>query len=212
LVPSHAYAVLNVVETLNGVRLLQVKNPWNRKRWKGPYSLDDFTNWTPELCKELNFDPELCRLKTDDGMFWIDFVSVQSHFNALFLNWNPELFQYRFTMHKHWPLELGPQFILTLKNTQENIHASSNKVCTVWILLTRHVCAVEGENDIHDINYHGQQFLTLHVYKTKGKKRVFYPNDAFSRGTYSNNPHTLTCIDVVLNGNEEESFVSKTLY
>ena len=31
LVTGHAYAVLNVVETKTGIRLLQLKNPWASK-------------------------------------------------------------------------------------------------------------------------------------------------------------------------------------
>ena len=34
LVPTHAYAVLDVKE-IDGIRLVQVKNPWSHKRWKG---------------------------------------------------------------------------------------------------------------------------------------------------------------------------------
>ena len=33
LITGHAYAVLNVMETRNGTRLLQLKNPWAHKVW-----------------------------------------------------------------------------------------------------------------------------------------------------------------------------------
>ncbi|RLN99360.1 hypothetical protein DYB28_009614, partial [Aphanomyces astaci] len=109
LVPSHAYAVLNVVETSNRLRLLLVKNPWNRKRWRGPFGMDDKDRWTDDLQRELNFDWHAARQSDDDGLFWIDFASVQVHFSALFLNWNPDLFRFRYTVHKHWPVDVGPQ-------------------------------------------------------------------------------------------------------
>ncbi|KAF0685589.1 Aste57867_22557 [Aphanomyces stellatus] len=203
LVPSHAYAVLNVVETSTNIRLLQVKNPWNRKRWRGPYGIDDMERWTPELQKELGLDLDSARQLKDDGLFWIDYASIQRHFSALFLNWNPELFQYRYTLHKHWPLEVGPQndtynlgynpqYCLVFPNAQRR-----KKSCSVWILLSRHVTSVERPENI-------QHFLTLHVYKRN--KRVYYPNDAFTRGTYSNNPHTLTCLDVEMEADEGPSF------
>ncbi|OQR80787.1 calpain-like protease [Achlya hypogyna] len=204
LVPSHAYAVLNVVETASGVRLLQVKNPWNRKRWKGPYSVDDAVHWTPALQAEVGFDLAAARSAKDDGLFWIDFGSVERHFNALFLNWNPELFRHRYTIHKHWPVEMGPandtynlgynpQFLLTLPNA-----ARRTKSCSVWILLSRHVTAVETPEAV-------QQFLTLHVYRQA--TRVYHPNFAFVRGTYSNNPHCLTCLDVDLSADGPTTFV-----
>jgi calpain-7 len=37
LYEKHAYAVLNVKE-VRGYKLLQVKNPWTQKRWKGKFS------------------------------------------------------------------------------------------------------------------------------------------------------------------------------
>lgn len=40
-------------------------------------------------------------------------------------------------------------------------------------------------------------YLTLHVYKKQGGQRVYYPSDnAFFRGVYSNNPHTLVRFDL----------------
>ncbi|RIB09022.1 hypothetical protein C2G38_2044669 [Gigaspora rosea] len=55
LVPTHSYAVLDVRE-INGLQLLQVKNPWSIKRWTGPYSHLDANNWTPDLMSLLNYD------------------------------------------------------------------------------------------------------------------------------------------------------------
>ncbi|KAG0041034.1 calpain 7 [Podila clonocystis] len=74
LVPTHAYAVLDLKE-VQGLRLLQVKNPWSHKRWKGPFSHLDADHWTSELKSELNFD-QFAALKNDDGIFWIDYEST----------------------------------------------------------------------------------------------------------------------------------------
>ena len=49
---SHAYAVLDV-QQVDRVRLLQVKNPWAHKRWKGAYSARDTQRWTPFLKSRL---------------------------------------------------------------------------------------------------------------------------------------------------------------
>ncbi|RHY32781.1 hypothetical protein DYB32_002251 [Aphanomyces invadans] len=208
LVPSHAYAVLNVVETTS-TRLLLVKNPWNRKRWRGPYGMDDVDRWTPDLDRELGLDDgdasrRRRRHTRDDGLFWIDFASVQTYFSALFLNWNPDLFRYRFTMHKHWPVDGGPdndtynlgynpQYALTFPTLDRK-----TKPFSVWILLSRHVTAVEAPTTV-------QPFLALHVYKQQS--RVYYPNNAFARGTYSNNPHALTCVDVELTADGPTTFI-----
>ncbi|KAF9976702.1 calpain 7 [Actinomortierella ambigua] len=97
LVPTHAYAVLDLKE-VRGLRLLQVKNPWSHKRWKGPYSHLDAKHWTDELKAELNFD-QLSALKTDDGIFWIDYDSVCTNFDTIHINWNLETLNYRAVIH-----------------------------------------------------------------------------------------------------------------
>lgn len=56
LVKRHAYGVLQVRHT-KGLKLLQLKNPWSEVRWKGNFSAHDATNWTPDLKRELNYDP-----------------------------------------------------------------------------------------------------------------------------------------------------------
>eukprot|EP00967_Tisochrysis_lutea_P015590 scaffold17572_cov32-Tisochrysis_lutea.AAC.6 len=69
LVPTHAYAVLAVRQVSSGERLLQLKNPWARVRWKGAYSADDSARWTPALRRELGFDRQGA-LVQDNGIFW----------------------------------------------------------------------------------------------------------------------------------------------
>ncbi|MGH0132832.1 UNVERIFIED_CONTAM: hypothetical protein FKN15_052587 [Acipenser sinensis] len=65
LVPTHAYAVLDVRE-YKGFRFLQLKNPWSHLRWKGRFSERDEKSWTTELLKYLNFDPKTAQ-KFDNG-------------------------------------------------------------------------------------------------------------------------------------------------
>lgn len=97
LVPTHAYAVIDIKNVM-GKRLMQVKNPWSHKRWRGPYSHLDTNVWTDQLKSMLNFDPDIAE-KNDDGIFWIDFESVCGHFTSIHLNWNPELFTHRWVLH-----------------------------------------------------------------------------------------------------------------
>ncbi|KAI9981057.1 hypothetical protein PInf_010466 [Phytophthora infestans] len=163
LVPMHVYAVLNVYELANNsvaskegkkIRLLQVKNPWRKMSWKGPYSRHDKTRWDSAIGDELRayqrqfYAPGESEAneaggQQDDGLFWIDFESVKQYFESLYMNWNPELFPYK-------------------------------------------------------------GFLTLHVYRGTPGKRVFYNHCAVSRGTYSNNPHTLVSLDLDLTNDSEQ--------
>lgn len=183
LVPTHAYAVIDI-KHFHGKRLLQVKNPWSHKRWRGPYSHLDTQVWTDELKSFLNFDPCVAE-KKDDGIFWIDFESVCEKFTSIHLNWNPELFTHRWVLHSVWPEHVGPkkdvfslhynpQFSLT-------VNVPDKKPAAVWLLLSKHITVTEENTD----------YITLHVYDNTSGERVFYPGTPFKEGTYVNSPHIL---------------------
>ncbi|KAF9152216.1 calpain 7, partial [Actinomortierella ambigua] len=157
LVPTHAYAVLDLKE-IRGLRLMQVKNPWSHKRWKGPYSHLDAKHWTDQLKAELNFD-QLSALKTDDGIFWIDYDSVCTNFDTIHINWNLETLNYRAVIHAPWPSNYGPkrdnynlgynpQFSLTT-------HVKGTRPASMWLLLSKHITMTEENRD----------FITLHVFE-----------------------------------------------
>ncbi len=38
LVPGHAYALITVKKTVNGTRLLNIRNPWGTFEWDGDWS------------------------------------------------------------------------------------------------------------------------------------------------------------------------------
>ncbi|GJJ78192.1 calpain-7 [Entomortierella parvispora] len=156
LVPTHAYAVLDLKE-VQGLRLLQVKNPWSHKRWKGPFSHLDAQHWTEELKAELNFD-QFAALKNDDGIFWIDYESVCSTFDTIHINWNLETLNHRAVIHAPWPCNYGPkrdnynlgynpQFTLTT-------NVKGSKPCGIWLLLSKHITVTEENRD----------FITVHVF------------------------------------------------
>ncbi|TDH72771.1 hypothetical protein CCR75_004070 [Bremia lactucae] len=220
LVPVHVYAVLNVYEltdySQNGrkIRLLLVKNPWRKMSWKGPFSRHDKARWDGAIGHELrayqrqfyateNPIIEKADGLQDQGLFWIDFESVKYYFENLYMNWNPELFPYKEVHHEHWPFELGPvndsftlgfnpQYTLIFrKNGPLEGALAAATSCTMWILLSKHVNVIQRGTENSN-----QQCLTLHVYRGTPGKRVFYNHCAVSRGTYSNNLHTLVSLDL----------------
>ncbi|TPX33127.1 hypothetical protein SmJEL517_g03958 [Synchytrium microbalum] len=183
LVPTHAYALLDLRE-IGGLRLMQVKNPWSHKRWKGPFSHLDTKNWTPELKRELNYD-QLGAMQNDDGIFWIDFESVCSKFDSIHLNWNPELFKYRYVLHVSWPAEDGP--IRDNYNLGFNpqygleVNVEDARQDAVWLLLSKHITVTEENTD----------YIALHVYENTNCERVYYPDKPMIQGVYINSPHIL---------------------
>lgn len=70
--------------SLQGMRFLQLKNPWSHLRWKGRYCERDEKNWTPELLKYLNFDPKTAQ-KFDNGMHFLKSAGASDWSHAALL-------------------------------------------------------------------------------------------------------------------------------
>ena len=189
LVPTHAYAVLDIRKIQN-LKLLQLKNPWTHLRWKGSYSELDTENWTPELQKALNFDRKSA-IQVDNGVFWIDWKSLLNFFDVLYINWNPKLFVNRYVLHSTWKSAEGP--VRDAYNLGENpqyklqVDVTSNQNPVVWILLSRHILD-------RDDFANNKEFITVHVYKTSGQ-RVYYPDNCYIEGTKINSPHYLVKVN-----------------
>lgn len=184
LVPTHAYALLDIRKIM-GHRLLQLKNPWSHLRWKGKFSEMDSTGWTPELQRALNYDRKSA-VQIDNGVFWISWECVLQFFDVIYMNWNPKLFKYRFSLHSTWTAAEGPRrdAYNIGDNPQYKLELlSSDSDAVVWILLTRHITQKDdfAEN---------KEFITVHVYKSDGR-RVFYPDNPLLEGTKINSPFYL---------------------
>lgn len=185
LVPTHAYAMLDIKE-VKGVKLFMLKNPWNHLRWKGNYSEKDTKHWTPELQRILNYDPQSAQMY-DNGVFWIDYDSIIRFYDVIHLNWNPELFKYTTCIHSAWLAKEGPKkdnYNIS-DNPQYHLEVRATQPSALWILLTRHIT---DKDDFAN----NREFITLLVY-TNGGKKVFYPYDPppFIDGVRINSPHYL---------------------
>ncbi|RAR07644.1 cysteine proteinase [Stemphylium lycopersici] len=142
---QHSYVVLDMRET-DQDRLLLVKNPWvEGKGWRGPRpSAVAVAAVEASTCGEesknslesYHRDSVPTQDRPHPTTFWIGLEQVIQHFESLYLNWNPGLFQYRQDIHFEWdvntPFPGGcivkhPQFALTSKGAGP-----------VWLLLSRH--------------------------------------------------------------------------
>lgn len=189
LVPTHAYALLRVAQ-FGDLRLVQLKNPWAHKRWKGAYSDADVKRWTPQLRKHLKFDPERASAN-DDGLFWIAYKDLLKYFVAIYMNWNPEVLRYTSHLHRHWPETIGPKndSIFIHENPQFllDVTVSEKDYGLCWILLNKHIhTSKEEDQDKRD-------FLTLHVYEEVKTldHRVYFRGKPMHSGTYINSPQYL---------------------
>ncbi|XP_017673423.1 PREDICTED: calpain-7 isoform X2 [Lepidothrix coronata] len=195
LVPTHAYAVLDIRE-YKGLRFLQLKNPWSHLRWKGRYSENDIRNWTPDLQKYLNFDPRTAQ-KIDNGIFWISWEDLCQYYDVIYLSWNPSLFKESTCIHSTWDAKQGPvkDAYSLANNPQYKLEVQCPQGgAAVWVLLSRHI------TDKDDFA-HNREFITMVVYKTDGKK-VYYPADPppYIDGIRINSPHYLTKIKLTSPG------------
>lgn len=185
LVPTHAYAMLDIRE-IKGRKLLMLKNPWNHLRWKGNFSENDTTNWTPEMQKALNYDPKSAQ-QFDNGVFWIDYDSLCRFYDVIYINWNPELFKYTHCIHSVWSAKEGPKrdAYNISDNPQFRLELRASQPSAVWILLTRHIT---DKDDFAD----NREFITMLVYKNNGQK-VYYPYSPapYKDGIRINSPHYL---------------------
>ncbi|XP_064455329.1 calpain-7-like isoform X2 [Ornithodoros turicata] len=200
LVPTHAYAMLDVKEVL-GKRLFLLKNPWSHLRWKGKYSEKDTVSWTPDLAEALRYNPRNASM-FDNGVFWIDYDSLLHFFDVAYLNWNPGLFQYTYCTHQSWNAVVGPtKDVYNIGENPQYTLELSKSGCAVWILLTRHI------TDRDDFA-NNKEYIALLVYKTNGKK-VYLPFDPppYIDGARINSPHYLCKLVVPPGGDTRYTLV-----
>ncbi|BHF63102.1 calpain 7 [Sparganum proliferum] len=186
LVPTHAYALLDMQEVGN-TRLLLLENPWSRTKWKGNYSDQDKEHWTTEMQKRLNFDVNVAQY-VDNGVFWIDYKSLCHFFDVFYINWNPDLFPYTTCVHSEWSAATGPKkdIYSYANNPQYTLEVRTKTQAPVWILLTRHIT---NKNDFANNN----EFIAVVVYKNISGRKVYYPNEPqpYKDSVRINSPHCL---------------------
>ncbi|CDW72149.1 dek1-calpain-like protein [Stylonychia lemnae] len=89
IVQGHAYSILDVFE-VEGIKLLQLRNPWgDRTEWKGAWG-DSSKEWT-ERRKRIIYDRMMQRgvqqsdVGENDGIFWMSLSDFFTNFDQLFL-------------------------------------------------------------------------------------------------------------------------------
>ena len=77
LISGHAYSILGMkVSAINGVRFIQVRNPWGTSEWNGDWS-DKCAMWTDDLKVEIGHEDE------DDGTFWMSWEDFTTWFSEV---------------------------------------------------------------------------------------------------------------------------------
>ncbi|CAG8774555.1 35318_t:CDS:2, partial [Racocetra persica] len=74
-ISGHAYSILRTDEC-DGIKLLQVRNPWGTTEWTGAWS-DGSKEWTPERMIKLN------HRFGDDGTFWMSYDDFLNYWDMI---------------------------------------------------------------------------------------------------------------------------------
>lgn len=200
LVAHHAYPVLDC-RSFGRHRLLRLKNPWGRVRWRGRFSPGHAASWQEvtqhagfagkSLEEVLGTDP-ISEADKDDGHFWIEWRDILHYFSHLYLSWKPlALGQGCVEVHGRFdPLPhfaksslpddshltaFVPQYLLRLHETP-GVSPGTQQSQIIWILLSRHVR--------HRAEM-AKKYVAVHVYQ--GHDRLCCPDSApLEQGVYSN--------------------------
>jgi len=110
LVNGHAYTLIGCHESKDGIRLVQLRNPWGNFEWKGDFS-DNSPSWTkfPGLKKQAGVQNK------DDGIFFMTFEDYIKYYPYTFISTYENEFNYRFVKvnQKSEDFMTGVKFIVT---------------------------------------------------------------------------------------------------
>ncbi|TGZ43145.1 Uncharacterized protein DBV15_11908 [Temnothorax longispinosus] len=188
LVPSHAYAVLDV-------RKINV-----RKREYEVFNLNcinahagrEITAIEKSMVSFVNLLRYL--ITVFSGLITTVYVGSLTYF------WNPGLFNYTYCVHhsdtfkiipfyyKMWKAGIGPMrdAYNIGDNPQFSLEVQNKGSGAIWILLTRHI------TNIADFRQN-QEYITVLIYRNDGKRVYYYPHDLppYIDGVRINSPHYL---------------------
>ncbi|KAF2266143.1 cysteine proteinase [Lojkania enalia] len=207
---QHSYVVLDMKEIEND-NLLLVKNPWvEGKGWRGsrPFTAPIDSNTISEESPEMRMSgvkQDNTVLGAQSTTFWIPLNHVIQHFESLYLNWNPGLFQYRQDIHFEWDI-VNQHVADGCLVTHPQFFFSAKEGGIVWLLLNRHFRSLpEEDHDQSDalkdsatrsrepIGSPGELskgYMSIFVCNSKGK-RLYIKDTYLERGPYVNTPQSL---------------------
>lgn len=187
LVSQHDYAILDMKES-RGRRQFLVKNPWAEE--------DSGANYAGVQYQSAGQQNDASSLTP--GSFWMDCEKVLQIFENLYLNWNPEIFNYREDIHFTWDLstQRGTPGCF-VKNPQFSVSTHSGGV--IWLLLGRHFRTDESHT-LPSSTRSSQEteelgFISIYVFSGDGR-RVALTDGALHQGPYVDSPNTLMRLDM----------------
>ncbi|CAG8576262.1 5950_t:CDS:2 [Racocetra fulgida] len=91
-ISGHDYSILHAAENDDGIKLLQIRNPWGTAEWNGAWS-DGSKEWTPERMIQLS------HRFSDDGTFWMCYDDFLNYWDMIY---KCRLFDSSWTVYMTW--------------------------------------------------------------------------------------------------------------
>ncbi|KAI9687416.1 MAG: cysteine protease [Bogoriella megaspora] len=135
--------------------------------------------------------------KLRPGIFWIDLGNVFQHFESIYLNWHPGLFNWRENIHFEWDLsKYTTHYLRNQGNLCDNpqLRVSCAQGGIVWLLLDRHIRdrKIQSDTDRRKTTSESlsEEFISLYAFKSGGK-RVYISDGNTHQGPFVDAPQTL---------------------
>eukprot|EP01105_Mastigella_eilhardi_P002005 TRINITY_DN1242_c0_g1_i6.p1 TRINITY_DN1242_c0_g1~~TRINITY_DN1242_c0_g1_i6.p1 ORF type:complete len:543 (+),score=49.65 TRINITY_DN1242_c0_g1_i6:396-2024(+) len=189
LVPRHAYACLDVL-TVDGKRLLKLKNPWSSGRWQGKFSENDFDSWTPTLQHACSYDLE-SQLLFDNGVFWMSWEDVLVQFESLFTSWSTAEYPQKIIFHGKIEkykevddLHVGESSTFFTED-QQMFYKNPNFAVQVQV---SYVVELWLQVDFHQIGT-TTDAAAVYVFRNGGSRVYFSDQNLYAKSNYTQNSH-----------------------
>jgi len=167
LISVHSYSVLDVVES-SDKKVMKCKNPWGHTV--------PFYNSRISRKSYDNFEEKRDSKEAENGIFWIEWENICNYFSYIYLNWNPEIYSYKYSFSSRfknfksqskfydevYSLEHNTQYVITIPEHKEDFE--------MRVMLSRHINQLENK----DISK--RKSISFKLYWFEGY-RIIYPVD-----------------------------------
>ncbi|EST04702.2 Peptidase C2, calpain, large subunit, domain III [Kalmanozyma brasiliensis GHG001] len=191
LISSHNYAILDV-RTSGNRRYVKLMNPWRTAAGIRPaFAISEEEEqrvYASSSLKEklggveLDAEEKEAEVPLTFTVSWDDFCS---HFDSLFLNWDPEMFDKSVTVHSCWrgdpssqspgaptsgSKQFDPHFRLSIAlppgQSSSAEAAASDPSAEVWVLLTRHITTTRPtQGAVTDTAEAPTEYIAIHAFE-----------------------------------------------
>ncbi|CDU26107.1 related to calpain-like protease PalBory [Sporisorium scitamineum] len=189
LISSHNYAILDV-RACGSCRFVKLMNPWRTAAGIRPAIAISAAEEQRAYHSNESLDEQLGRVSMEASeqgtVFTVSWDDFCSHFDSLFLNWDPNLFDNNVTVHSSWrgssPTQSSGAPTLQSRHPDPHFRLSvilpsslqssgaADPSAEIWLLLTRHITNTrsteqEAAESHQSREQHAAEYIALHAFE-----------------------------------------------